>query len=215
MDPIFPVSTRLTTQLGDDSASTRAGVLIVALIAVAGLILVVGAILAPAIVNPVGPQSVGNRAIVPTALPTSAAPSAAPTSASTAIITTELADATLTTLLDTIARSTKTGDTTELAALASTAILEDVANDAQELEANGWTRTGTATVAAVTIRSNNAETGEAVVAACVDSTTVVTVDAAGEPLGAASGRALNLYTLSTDAEGWRVTARTFPDETDC
>ena len=103
---------------------------------------------------------------------------------------------------------------------ASGAILAEVENDAQELEANGWTRQGSATIEALTIVSSDSSTDPATVVAqaCVDSSKVMTLDHSGKPVetsGSAGHRALNIYTLQDIAGTWKVVARTFPDNPTC
>jgi hypothetical protein len=103
---------------------------------------------------------------------------------------------------------------------ASGAILAEVENDAQELEANGWTRQGSATIEALTIVSSDSSTDPATVVAqaCVDSSKVMTLDYDGKPVGtsgSAGQRALNIYTLQDIAGTWKVVARTFPDNPTC
>ncbi|TBN57991.1 DUF4101 domain-containing protein [Glaciihabitans arcticus] len=104
----------------------------------------------------------------------------------------------------------------DLPKVASGAILEDLQNEAQELEANGWTRTGRAKVDGVKVTSSNEAAGTATVVACVDSSKVATLDENGDRLAApATARALNIYSLSRSDGFWRVVSRTFPDETAC
>ncbi|MFO7690903.1 MAG: hypothetical protein R6W83_10195 [Cryobacterium sp.] len=103
---------------------------------------------------------------------------------------------------------------------ASGSILAEIENDTQELEANGWTRKGTATIEAMTIVSSDSSTDPATVVAqvCVDSSKVLTLDHSGEPVGSSGStvqRALNIYTLHYIAGVWKVVARTFPDNPDC
>lgn len=103
---------------------------------------------------------------------------------------------------------------------ASGAILAEVENDAQELEANGWTREGSATIDGLTVVSSDsaADPATVVVQACVDSSKVRTLDHSGEPIGdsgSAVNRALNIYTLQYIDDAWKVVARTFPDDPAC
>ena len=103
---------------------------------------------------------------------------------------------------------------------ASGAILSEVENDTQELEANGWTRQGVATIEALTIVSSDSSTDPATVVAqaCVDSSKVMTLDHSGKPVGDSGSviqRALNIYTLQYIAGAWKVVARTFPDNPTC
>lgn len=110
-------------------------------------------------------------------------------------------------------------DDTTLTSLATGAILNEIAADTQELEANGWTRTGVAKVDGVRIISNDpsANPATAVVEVCVDSTDVRLLDVAGDVIGdpLATPRSLNIYSLVSEGGVWRVAARTFPDEPAC
>jgi hypothetical protein len=109
----------------------------------------------------------------------------------------------------------------QLSAVARGAIVDEIGNEQQELESNGWTQRGKATVKSVTILSTDlsATPPTAVAQACIDSSHVVTLDASGKPLGgtdpAASRAALNIYSLQQDGGTWRITARTFPDNPAC
>lgn len=112
------------------------------------------------------------------------------------------------------------GTTDALTNAAAGAILAEAQNDRQELEANGWTREGAATVEALTIIQSDSQAQPAIVVAeaCVDSSMVRTLDADGEPVGTSGDsaqRALNLYTLQYLAGAWKVVARSFPDEFAC
>jgi len=107
-----------------------------------------------------------------------------------------------------------------LTTAAAGAILDEAQNDAQELEVNGWRREGAATVEAVTIVNSDSATdpGTVVAQACVDSSSVRTLDADGKPLSApgdTAQRALNLFTLQYISGTWKVVARSFPDEFAC
>lgn len=112
------------------------------------------------------------------------------------------------------------GSDAELEDAARGAIREEVANDKQELKANGWSRRGNATVESVTIISSDLTTEPAtsIAHACVDSSKVVTLDADKKPVGTSgtsTQRALNIYTLHYIAGEWRVVARSFPDNPAC
>ncbi|MGV8886135.1 MAG: hypothetical protein ACOH1T_11190 [Microbacteriaceae bacterium] len=218
MNP-FSSASRVPARTGDDTVthSSRLGAIAVVAIAAAGLALVVASALSPQSTDARGAAHTADPAAPSVATAPNTDPSTDPTtaSASAAAITPTVARSTLTALLTGFARASVPGSSTDLTALASTAILDDFANQAQEFEVSGWTRTGVATVASVTIRSQNRATGDVVVAACIDSSKVVTLDASGTPLVSATPRALNLYTLAATARDWRVIARTFPDETVC
>lgn len=109
---------------------------------------------------------------------------------------------------------------TELSTVASGTIVDELANEQQELKANGWTLSGIATVDSVKIVSTNTSVNPSTVTvqACVDSSDVQTLDSDGKSLGIQTGsaaRALNLYTLQHNAAGWRIVSRTFPNDTTC
>jgi hypothetical protein len=185
MNPLSPVSSSLTPGTDPRRPSSRLGAIAVVAIATFGLALVAASILAPRV--PAGddaPATAGTD-ISPMATEPTASPSGAPADEP---ITPKAASSTLTTLLEGFAQASKAGDTVDLTAIASDAILDDL---------------------------HNRSSGDVVVAACIDSTAVVTLDAAGTPLPASTPRALNLYTLSSETGAWRVVARTFPDETAC
>jgi hypothetical protein len=109
----------------------------------------------------------------------------------------------------------------QLAGVASGAIVSAIENQQQELTANGWTRHGTPLIASVTVISKNltASTPTATVSACIDSSSVTTLDSSGKSIRAAddksSQRAINIYTLNQRGNTWVVTAQTFPDDTKC
>lgn len=110
------------------------------------------------------------------------------------------------------------------------ASLSDVAIDAyaEELEAQwlelssqGWSLTGSPTVAELEITalddSSNPVTAE--VSACIDSSDMRMTDADGEPIGdpsAMTPQALHLFTMVQAEDGsWRVAAHSFPDDPRC
>lgn len=112
------------------------------------------------------------------------------------------------------------GSNAELEDAARGAIREEVANDKQELQANGWSRRGNATVESVTVVSSDITTDPAtsIAHACVDSSKVVTLDADKKPVGSSGTgvqRALNIFTLHYISDEWRVVARSFPDNPAC
>jgi len=150
-------------------------------------------------------------AALPTAAPTSE-PTAAPTAEPDGTISTVVADQAVASFLTAVA----TTPPADLPKIVSGAILEDLQNDAQELEANGWTRTGRAKVDGVKVTDTDETAGTATVVACVDSTAVATLDENGDRLApAATARALNIYSLARTDGYWRIVSRTFPDETAC
>ncbi|MFT4157695.1 MAG: hypothetical protein QM630_07195 [Microbacterium sp.] len=110
------------------------------------------------------------------------------------------------------------------------ALLRDIAADSyaaelhatwQEYLTNGWTVKGTPTVesAEVTSLDDAARPATAEVTACIDSTDVTIVDAAGNPVGdqsARAPRALHLFSLIQSEDGtWRITAHSFPNDPKC
>lgn len=107
----------------------------------------------------------------------------------------------------------------DLEGLATGAILAELENDRLELEDNGWTRTGADSVVSLEVTSfqPNAQPQTATVAACIDSSAVALLDAAGKPIASGSGekRSVNIYTLVLEEGAWRVADRTFPDEAAC
>ena len=112
------------------------------------------------------------------------------------------------------------GSGDDLTAAASGAILAEAQNDTQELEANGWTREGFASIEALIIVSSDTAIDPATVVAqaCVDSSKVRTLDHDGKPVGSSGStvqRALNIYTLQYVSGAWKVVARTFPDDPSC
>lgn len=109
----------------------------------------------------------------------------------------------------------------QLAKVAAGSIIAEIENDQQELVANGWTQEGTPVVHSISLVSNDATATppSAVAQACIDSSAVVTFDSDGKPLAgpgdAKPDRAMNIFKLQHDGTSWRVTARTFPDDTTC
>ncbi|AMB57553.1 lipase chaperone [Microterricola viridarii] len=160
----------------------------------------------------------------PAQSPAATAPAApAPTAGAAAPLTPETVADTVTTLVTAAAELSP--DATEppeqLAAVASGAILDEIKNDQLELQANGWTRTGTPKVLDVTIVSSDTTSTPATVVtqACIDSSDVQTLDSDGASLqGAGTAgphRALNIFTFEQSGTSWRIIARSFPDETTC
>ncbi|PPL19885.1 hypothetical protein [Microterricola pindariensis] len=165
-------------------------------------------------------------AATPVPTPTASAPAAAtpaPPAGVAAPLTPEAVADTVTTLVTAAAElspnATEAPD--QLTAVASGAILDEIKNDQLELQANGWTRTGTPQVLNVTIVSSDTTATPATVVAqaCVDSSDVQTLDSDGASLqgagSAGSHRALNLFTFEQSGDSWRIIARSFPDETAC
>lgn len=99
--------------------------------------------------------------------------------------------------------------------VASGGYLQELENQWQELVANGWSVEGSPTV--VSAEVTEASDTQATVVACVDSSHVRTLDAAGVAIGTAStARALNVYTLEQSSDGiWRITSHSFPNDPAC
>ncbi|MFK4762369.1 hypothetical protein ACI3KS_15670 [Microbacterium sp. ZW T5_45] len=110
------------------------------------------------------------------------------------------------------------------------ALLKDVAVDAyaeeleaqwQELASQGWSITGTPVLVSSSVTSLTADTDPptAQVTACIDSSAVEMLDAAGAPIGddsAKTPRALHLFTLVQGSDDiWRIAAHSFPNDPTC
>lgn len=155
---------------------------------------------------------------IPSATP---APKPDPVSAPPGVITKELATTMVTGFVSSVtAIDPLSVDVPEqLSTVARGTILAEVENQAEELRANGWTLSGAPVVKSVSIISSDltATPATAIARACIDSSKVETLDAAGKPVGGPtdSPPALNLYTLQQDAGVWRVVARTFPNDPTC
>lgn len=105
--------------------------------------------------------------------------------------------------------------------VAAGAILEELRNTSQELEANGWTLRGASTVKSLTVLSEELTDSPATmtVQACIDSSAVVVTDSenvviAGEDENR-NDSARNIFTLQRSDKVWQVVARTFPDNPAC
>jgi len=169
-----------------------------------------------------GGDTVGGDAAVmgppsPSATP---APPVSPVTAPPGIITKELATKMVTGFVASAAPPSPGTDVADrLSTVATGAILTELENRDQELQANGWTLSGDPIVKSVTILNSKltASPPMALVQACVDSSTVVTLDADGKPVGGprSTPAALNLYSLQQDAGIWRVISRTFPNDPAC
>ena len=103
--------------------------------------------------------------------------------------------------------------------LASGAYLAELEAQWQELLANGWTIEGAPEVVSAEIEREDREARSAVVLGCLDSSGVVTRDAAGDPIGppdARAARALHRFTLTEGEDDvWRVSRHDFPDDPAC
>jgi ABC-type transporter Mla MlaB component len=98
--------------------------------------------------------------------------------------------------------------------VASGAVLEELANELQELDSNDWTQTGAPVLS--DMRIEQADDSSMTVSVCVDSSGVTTLDSAGVALPAGTTpRAVNVYTLTLVDGAWLVTNRTFPENPAC
>lgn len=106
-----------------------------------------------------------------------------------------------------------------LAGVAEGSYLKEIAAQYQELDTNGWTTSGQPVVesAVVTSLDTEATPATAVVSACIDSSAVKTLDAAGVALGGqAAPRSTHLFGLTQSADGtWKITSHWFPDDAAC
>lgn len=105
-----------------------------------------------------------------------------------------------------------------LANVATGAYVAEIEARFTEFEANGWSTQGVPIVeSASVIENSGGPPATATVEACIDSSAVVILDAAGESVGASTTpRAKNLFTLSQEPNGsWRITSRTFSDDPAC
>ena len=90
-----------------------------------------------------------------------------------------------------------------------------------ELTSQGWSTTGTARIDSLEITALDSASPPATaeVAACLDSSEVLTLDAEGAPIGdpaAASPRALHLFTMVQGEDGiWRISSHSFPNDPSC
>ena len=90
-----------------------------------------------------------------------------------------------------------------------------------ELTSQGWSITGSSKVESLEITALDADSApaSAEVVACIDSSGVTVLDAAGDPVGdasAASPRALHNYTMIQADDGiWRVSSHSFPHDPSC
>ena len=163
----------------------------------------------------------GTISMGPPSPPATQAPQARPVIAPPGVITRELAASTVTGFVASVAAidPVSADVSAQLSTVATGTILAEIENQGQELEANGWSLSGTPVVTSVTIISTN-RTGNpstALVQACVDSSKVVTLDANGTPIGGPDSPppALNLFSMQQDAGVWRVISRTFPNDPAC
>lgn len=129
----------------------------------------------------------------------------------------------VTSFLKVLGHSGPDGGTDESAIeeVAAGAILEEIKNSNQELEANGWKSQGVSTVKSLTILSQELTDSSATmtVQACVDSSAIVVTDSMNVPIvGEGENRndsALNIFTIQKSDESWRIVARTFPNNPAC
>lgn len=97
--------------------------------------------------------------------------------------------------------------------------LEELEAEWLELVTSGWSFSGKPEVvsAEVTDLGSSKQGATAEVVACIDSSQVRMLDAEGDPIGdSAAPRARQLFTLTQgDDTGWRIAARSFPDNPEC
>ena len=106
---------------------------------------------------------------------------------------------------------------TRLGDVAEGSYLAELEAEWQELLAAGWSISGTPEVVTAEVTDVDAAGERATVTACVDSSAVRTLDAAGDPVGEnATPRALHIFTLALTPGGtWRIAAHGFPDDPAC
>jgi hypothetical protein len=91
----------------------------------------------------------------------------------------------------------------------------------QELVAQGWTMSGAPIIVSseVTALDTGTSPPTASVTACIDSSNVSMLDSEGKPIGDASAqmpRALHLFTLTQGDDGiWRISSHSFPNDPKC
>lgn len=115
-------------------------------------------------------------------------------------------------------------DTTDVSArvnsIAGESLIAELEADLLELDSQGWQRTGAPVAVSATVidQDENSSPPTATVQACIDSSDVQVVDAAGEPLpnDPSANRALNVYTLAQNDDGaWIIVSRSFPPDPSC
>lgn len=106
---------------------------------------------------------------------------------------------------------------TRLGDVAEGSYLAELEAEWQELLSAGWSISGTPRVVTAEVTDVDADGERATVAACVDSSAVRTLDAAGDPIGEnATPRALHIFTLALTPGGtWRIAAHGFLDDPAC
>jgi hypothetical protein len=107
-----------------------------------------------------------------------------------------------------------------LGSLAGETVRAEIAAQLLELDANGWTREGTPTVASLTVVTSDPDGTPPTlsVVACIDSSDVVLKDSAGEAIqgGPQPRRALNTYVLQQNDDGsWIIVSHSFPNDPAC
>ncbi|MCU1414470.1 MAG: hypothetical protein JWN80_1810 [Microbacteriaceae bacterium] len=220
--PLSPDEARSAVPIGVEASDRptprwrRPGILAGGVVVLSIAAVIAAAVIVPAaFIGTTHSESTAHGTSVATIAPNPSASVAAPTGTITPAVATNSIASFLSAVA--IVDSSKADPTTQLAGIAAGAIVDEIANERQELTANGWEVTGTPTIASLSVVSET--TGNpptATVQACVDSSKVVTLDSDGKPLGTASlTRALNIYTLEYDAAGWKVVARTFPNNPTC
>ncbi|TPW76413.1 hypothetical protein [Schumannella soli] len=152
----------------------------------------------------------------------STAPSASASAAPTGPATAPDVDAVLADLVSAGAKGAAAPDTgtDRVDAIMTGALLEEFANDQQELAAFGWTRTGSPQIVSSAVLSSDltASPAQVVVRACVDVAQVQTLDSAGTPIPTdptVTPRSLSDFTLLDIGGRWLVADRTYPDNPQC
>ena len=90
-----------------------------------------------------------------------------------------------------------------------------------ELTSQGWSMTGSPHIESleITTLDTDSDPASAEIVACIDSSEVTMIDAAGDPVGdpsATSPRALHQYTMVQGNDGiWRISSHSFPNDPSC
>lgn len=104
-----------------------------------------------------------------------------------------------------------------LKAVAAPIYLSGVEAERMELEDQGWTRSGQATVDGVeTLEYDASKTpATASIRACIDSSDVVIHDAAGDVVTGGSPRAWKIFAIEQVDGAWKIIGQTFADDPAC
>lgn len=174
-------------------------------------------------VSPTAPSSPTPPGTPSSAPPSSAPPSDAPTAAAPGELDEGSAKDVISLAIDTPLTSADTEDALDdtLADIAIEGYAAELEAQWLELTSQGWSLTGSPHVESLEIITLEADSDPATaqVVACIDSSEVTTVDAAGDPVGdpsAASPRALHHFTMIQGDDGvWRISTHSFPDDPSC